>query len=86
MMEALHIEDKAHQMIGKILRDSGWTTVLTQAQILTVSLAQSVLNEHHIKRTRYAHQVSLTSLYILKLKAYSGYCANLLGPPEWLKM
>ena len=48
--------------------------------------AQSVLNEHHIKRTRYAHQVSLTSLYILKQKAYSGYCANLLGSPESLKM
>ena len=31
MMRALHIEDKAHQMFGKILRDLGWTTVLTQA-------------------------------------------------------
>ena len=39
MMGALHIEDKAHQMIGKILRDSGWTTLLTQAQILTVGRA-----------------------------------------------
>ena len=73
-------------MIGKSLRDSGWTTVLTQAHILTVGRAQSVLNEHHIKRTRYAHQVSLTSLYILKQKAYFGYFANLLGLPESLKM
>ena len=75
MMRALLIEDKAHQneVIGKILHDSGWTTVLTQAQILTVGGTQSVLNEHHIKRTRYANQVSLTSLYILKQKAYCGY-------------
>ena len=43
MMGALHIEDKANQVIEKILCDSGWTTVLTQAQILTVGRAQSVL-------------------------------------------
>ncbi len=43
--------------MGKMLRDSGWSTVLSQAQILTSGRAQSALNEHHIKRTRYAHQV-----------------------------
>ena len=70
MMGALHIEDKAHELIGKILRDSGWTIVLSQAQVLRVGCAQSMLNEHHIKRTRYAHQMSLTSLYSLKQKAH----------------
>ena len=44
MLGALHIEDKIHQMIGKLLRDSGWTTVLYQAQILTSGRAQSALN------------------------------------------
>lgn len=63
MMGALHIEDKAHLMIGKLLGSSGGTTVLSQAQVLTCGCAQSVLNEHHIKRTRYAHQVSLMSLH-----------------------
>ena len=81
MMGALHIEDKVHQMIGKILRDSGWTTVLSQAEVLTSGRAQSALNEHHIKRTRYAHQVSVMSLYLLKQKAYSSYCSSVLGPP-----
>ena len=35
MMGALHIEDKMHQMIGKLLKDSGWSNILTQAQVLT---------------------------------------------------
>ena len=33
------------------------------AEVLTSGRAQCMLNEHHIKRTRYAHQVSL---YMLK--------------------
>ena len=31
------------------------------AEVLTSGRAQSTLNEHHIKRTRYAHQVSLVN-------------------------
>ena len=86
MMGALHIEDKMHLMIGKLLRDSGWATVLPQAEVLTSGRAQSVLNEHHIKRTRYAHQVSLMSLYLLKQTAYSEYCEKVMGPPESFDM
>ena len=73
MMSALHIEDKMHLMAGKLLRDSGWATVLSQAEVLTSGRAQSGLNEHHIKPTRYSHQVSLMSLYLLKETAYSDY-------------
>ena len=71
MLGALHIEDKIHQMTGKLLRDSGGTTVLSLAQVLPSGRAQSALNEHHIKRTRYAHQVSVMSLHLLKHTAYS---------------
>lgn len=45
-----------------------------------------MLNEHHIKRTRYAHQVPLMSFHLLKHKAYSEYRCNVLGPPESLEM
>ena len=38
-----------------------------------------MLNEHHIKRMRYSHQVSLVSLYMLKQNAYVGYCNNRAG-------
>ncbi|KAL8561604.1 hypothetical protein ACOMHN_024839 [Nucella lapillus] len=86
MMGALHIEDKLHLMMGKLLLDSGWATVLSQAEVLTSGRAQSALNEHHIKRTRYAHQVSLMSLHLLKQTAYSEYCQNVMGPPESFDM
>ena len=84
MMGALHIEDKMHLMAGKLLHDSGWTTILSQAEVLTSGRAQSALNEHHIKRT--SHQVSLISLSLLKQTAYSEYCKSVLGPPESFKM
>ena len=84
---ALHIEDKMHLlMIGKLLRDTGWATIFPQAEVLTSGRAQSTLNEHHIKRTRYAHQVSLVSLYMLKQNAYVEYCKNIMGPPESYSM
>ena len=52
------------------------------AEVLTSGRAQSTLNEHHIKRTRYAHQVSLVSLYMLMQNAYVEYCNNIMGPHE----
>ena len=85
MLGALHIEDKIHLMIGKLLRDSGWTTVttlLSQAQVLTSGRAQYALNEHHSKRIRYAHQVSVMYLHLLKHKAYSAYCSGVHGTPD----
>ena len=81
-MGALHIEDK----IGKLLRGTGWGTILSQAEVLNSGRAQSSLNEHHIKRIRYAHQVSLVSLYMLKQNAYVEYCNNVMGPPESYSM
>ena len=63
---ALHIEDKFQLMLGKMLRGSGWDTALAHADILSSSRAQSALNDHHIKRTRCAHQVFLVSLPVLK--------------------
>ena len=62
MMDGLHIDNETHAMIGKLLFGSGWVTILYQAGLLTSDYAQSILNEHHIKETRYAHQFSLSRL------------------------
>ena len=59
-----------HLMIGKLQHDTVWATILSQAEVLTSGRAQSTLDEHHIKHTRYAHQVSLLALYMLKQSAY----------------
>ena len=70
IMGALHIEDNMHLLIGKLQHDTRWDITLSQAEVLTSGRAQSSLDEHHIKRTRYAHQVSLVALYMLKQSAY----------------
>lgn len=85
MLGALHIKYKLQQMIGKLLKVSGWSNILTQAQVLTSGRAQSVFAEHHIKRTRYAHQVSVMGLYMLRQKSYSTYYSIVQGPPESLE-
>ena len=72
-MEALHIEDKVHETIGVLLRDSWWTYILTLAEIVTSGHAQSAVVEHHLKHTRYAHQVSVISLHLLRQKEYKQY-------------
>ena len=59
MLGALHIEGKMHGMISKLLKGCRWSDILTQAHVLTSGKAQSVLNKHYIKRTRYAHHVSV---------------------------
>ena len=69
-------------MIGKLLRDSGGTAVLSQAQVLPSGCAHSALNEHHIKRTRYALQLSLMYIHLLKHTAYSAYCSAVHGTAE----
>ena len=69
-------------MTGKLLRDSGGTTVLSQAQVLPSGRAQSALNEHHIKRTRHAHQLFVMYLHLLKHTAHSAYCSVVHGTAE----
>ena len=83
---ALHIEQKCQQMMGKMLQGSGWDTVLAQADVFSSGRAQSTLSDHHIKRTRYAHQVSLASLSLLRRHAYSQYSSTVQGPPESFEM
>ena len=85
---ALHIENKMHLMIGKLQHDTGWDIILSQAEVLTSGRAQSTLDEHHIKRPRYAHQVSLVALYMLKQSAYvlDVLHNDVIGPPESYSM
>ncbi len=65
MLGALHIEGKIHQMIGKLLRDSGWQQLFLKHRFWHLD-AQSALDEYHIKPARYTHQVSLMSLHAMK--------------------
>ena len=46
----------------------------------------SLLAGKHVKRTRYAYQLTLAWLHVLKVQAYDHYCRNGLGPHEPMEM
>ena len=58
----LHIEMAFLNVIGDWFEGSGWTDVFEKANFNTVGCTESLLSESKIKRSRYAHQVSLAAL------------------------
>ena len=77
MFSGLHIEMTALKTLGDLLEGSGWTGALTQAEIATPGTADSFLKASHVTRTRRAHQVTASALYLLLQKAYTEYCDSL---------
>ena len=73
MFGGLHIEMTALTTLGDWLQGSGWTHALVQAEITTAGTADSFLRAAHVTRTRRAHQVTATVLYILQRRAYDQY-------------
>ena len=69
----LHIEKAAFTLPGDLLEGSGWVEVLTEAGIFTSGVADSCLTAIHIKRTRYAHEVTAVVLYAIMMKQYTEY-------------
>ena len=45
-----------------------------------------MLDEHHIKGTRYAHQVSVMGLYLLRQRSCTNYSSSVQGSAESLEM
>ena len=73
MLGGLHIKMNAFKVLGDLLDGSGWIGALTQANTASSGSAGSYLKMSHVTRTRHAHQVTASSLYILLHKAYSEY-------------
>ena len=73
MLGGLHIEKAALSTVGDYLKGSGWTSALVQADVATLGTADSFLKVLHITCTRRVHQRTLTSLFILKRRAYENY-------------
>ena len=73
VLGGLHIEMAALNVIGDWLEDSGWVEALVQAKVASAGTAESFLKATHVTRTRYAHQVTASSLYILLKKSYASY-------------
>lgn len=84
VLGGLHIEMAALNMIGDWLEDSGWVEALVQAKVASAGTAESFLKATHVTRTRHAHQVTASSLYILLKKSYASYLES-SGPGDQQK-
>ena len=77
MFGGLHIEMAFLKLIGSWLEDSGWTTSLVEANVASSGTAESFIKATSVTRTRRAHQVTASCLYILLKKAYGKYKEDL---------
>ena len=77
MFGGLHIEMAADKVLGDLLEGSGWTGALVEAGVASSGHADSCLKGSQVTRTRWAHQVTTSALYLLMLDAYSRYCTDL---------
>ena len=82
MLGGLHIEMAILNMLGKWLDGSGWSSALVEAGVATSGRAAALLSASHVKRSRYAHQVTVASLYILQNSAYHSCCKELPASEE----
>ena len=63
--------------MGDILGNSGWTTLMTEAEVASSGVKNSFLKCFHLTRTKNAHRVTFLSPYVLQLEAYARSCADL---------
>ena len=79
MFGGLHIEMAALRSMGTLLRGSGWTSAIVEAEVASFGTAESYLSASSVTRTRQAHQITVCSLYKLMKKAYHDYCCEESG-------
>ena len=70
MMGPLHIEMAYMGAIGDWIEGSGWVEALKKANVSTPGRIESFLSGSKVKRTRYAHQVSLAAWVRLAKNAF----------------
>ncbi len=73
MLGGLHIEMAGLKVIGDWLEDSGWVEALVKANVASAGIADSFIKASHVTRTRHAHQVTASCLYILLKDSYRQY-------------
>ena len=79
MIGGLHVEMAILAALGSFLDNSGWTEALVLAQVTTSGRAQSLLSGSKVKRTRYAHLVTLGGLSLLQQDSYRKYLTSVEG-------
>ena len=62
---------------SSVSEDSVWTAALVDADVTTAGTADSFIKVANIKRTRKAHQVTVSTLYVVLQIAYAKYQQDL---------
>ena len=70
ILGGLHIEMTVLKMIGQILSNSGWISVIEGSGVASYGTAQSMLHASNITKTRRALQVTVCALYKLLRTCY----------------
>ena len=76
MMGGLHIEMAMLSVIGEWLDGSGWTYVMTAANVTTEGRTIGLQRGSHTSKGQWAHQVTAAALYQLLNKSYTEYRTN----------
>ena len=82
MLGALHIEFVIEAVEGKLTDGSRFSYIISEAGVLTSGRSEAISSlapDHHLKRTRYVHQMFLLAGSILKLEAFEAHQAS-AGP------
>ena len=82
MFDSLHVEMTFLKAIGGWLEGSGWTAAPSEVNVASTGTADSFLKATSVTRTRRAHQVTASSLYVLLTKAYMSYKEGLESEAE----
>ena len=69
-MVPLHREMGYLSMVGDLLKDSSWTTIITNAQIARSAVTESLILWHSMIQNKYSHQVAASAFYKLQHQAY----------------
>ena len=85
-MGFLHVEMVSQDCGGNLLAGSGWDRMFFQAKVFTSGVTVSILGGKHVKRTRYAYQLTLAWLHALRVQAYNEYCQEEWGPHVSMEM
>ena len=85
-MGLLHVEMASQECAEKLLAGSGWDRMFNLAKIYLPGIASSLLGGHHVKRSRYAYQLTLAWLHTMKHLAYHDNCKKVNGPCESMEM
>ena len=70
MMGPLHIEMAYLGAIGSWLERIGWSILMTNAGVVRPGVAESLHSGKDVGRTKYSHQVTICTLFVLMKEAY----------------